>query len=164
MSLRHWRRLAVAGMGGAGLLCVALIFAPFFYEVGRLGLARWRWAQHGNAAYRVVVTQFCNCYQMGKFELTVAGGQVVAVRRTDDIAQRILSPLDPAYFNSLTVEAAFEQAGQNIREHWLPERYRRYRVEYDPELGYVRLLETGDPNVPYFFYIYAAADVRPASP
>lgn len=162
--MERWRRRATAGAGGAGLLCAALILAPLLYNPAALALARWRWARRGGAAYRMVVTQYCNCYQSGRFELTVAAGQVVAVQAADGLAYHDVPPADPARFDHLTVEAAFDLAEANVREHWWPERYRRYFVEYDPALGYVRRLETGDPSVPHFFYIYYARDLHSLAP
>jgi hypothetical protein len=165
--MRRWRRLAVASSAGATALCLGLILAPYLYGLASLALARWRWARQAGAGYRVAVTQLCNCYHTGEFELSVRGGQVVRVEPLDAAgpAGRLgaASRLDPARFNHLTVEAAFDRAARSQRFNLWPAG-RRDRIEYDPVLGYVRRFESGDAGAPHFYYVYRAHDLQPELP
>jgi hypothetical protein len=152
-----WRRLAVVLSLGLVVLCAALIVAPFFYQAGSLALARWRWSRGGAASYTVVVTHVCNCYDAGEYKLTVRDGQVVAAEPVSPAW--MTGAIPPQRFNEYTVEAGFERAAQAVRAN-LGWRYYQLRITYDPELGYVSRFETGDPNAPYFFFVYSARDLE----
>ncbi len=153
----------MAGNLGAIFLCLSLIVAPYLYTAGTLALARWRWAQRGSSSYTVVITQLCNC-AAGQYRLTVRGGRVIAVETVGARGRLTTRGPNPAGFNDLTVEAAFERVGRSLRANWLPSRSRPIAVEFDPVLGYVTRFESGQANAPMFYYVYAARDLRLDSP
>jgi Family of unknown function (DUF6174) len=162
--MERWRRLAPAAAGAAVLLCLGLMFVPTLYSAGSLALARWRWAQRGGANYSLVVTQRCNCSLISEFRIIVRGGHVVSAQGLGGAAPA--GRIDPASFEYLTVAAAFDRAERNLRANWWPtfDRWRRDRVLYDPQAGYIRQYETGDPGAPHFFFVYAASDLETQSP
>jgi hypothetical protein len=168
--MQRWRRLAVIGNVAAVGLCLVAILAPYFYDLGRLGLARWRWAHRGGDNYSLVVVQMCNCSHTTGLKLTVRAGQVIQVEALSRVGTTRHRPtagrLDPAQFNHLTVEATFARAGRALINNWrlslggAP----RNQIVYDAELGFVRRLEANDPLVPYFFYIFTARDLEFLAP
>jgi hypothetical protein len=139
-------------------LCFGLSLAAYLYPVGSLALARWRWARRGSADYTVIVTHVCNCYDAGEYKLTVSQGQVTSAEPVS--AAWMTGAIPPQRFNEYTVEAGFERAAQAVRASLRPSRYPALKVSYDSDLGYVTRFETGDPNAPYFFFVYAARDLR----
>ena len=156
--MERWRRGASIGCAGAMMVCVAAIFAPFLCQAGSLALAKWRWAQSGGSSYTLVVSQFCNCYITGEYRLTVLNGAVRAA--TLENSAQMKGALPPDAFEHLTVEAVFAQAEREVRRNWWPDWNRRFVVEYDPALGYVTHLETGDRRAPQFYFVYNARDVE----
>lgn len=161
-STENVRRLAVFGCAGSAVLCLGLVLAPFLFRLGGLGWARWRWAQHGGSHYSMVVEQACVCYHAGEFRLTVENGRVT---RVEPLAMPGLAHrLNPASFDHLTVEAAFERAGQAVRASWLPRRFHPLRIEYDPAAGYVRRFETDNLQAFDARYLYTARDLQLTEP
>ena len=161
--MERWRRLAIAASVGSTLLCLGLILAPYLYSLGSLGLARWRWTQHGSPNYTVTVAQLCNC-AFGEYRLTVRGGQVVAVETVGAVGPVTSGGPNPAGFREMTVEATFARAGRSLRENWWPGSRERTRVEFDAALGYVTRLDSFEPAAPHLFFTYVARDLQLDSP